>query len=389
MIVNNKNINCLEFSFSKYTYFPCRNNLLNTSIDYTYKCIVDNFIESIKKRVLGTCDRPIACLLSGGLDSSLVASIVNKLIKDNIKPNQVYKLKTFSIGLPNSEDLHYAKIVANHLESDHNEIVVSEDDLFNAIPEVIKTIESYDTTTIRASVGNYLVSKYIKENSDCKVIFNGDGADELMGGYLYFKKSPNAFEFDKECKRLLQDIHMFDVLRSDKSISSHGLEPRTPFLDRQWVEFYLSISRDLRYTTTINNCEKYLIRKAFSEIMPELLPENILWRTKEAFSDGVSKQTKSWFEIIQNHIKYNVYDHITEEVQENIINNMNPYKFNKPETLEQLHYREIFGKHFRSASCQRIIPYFWMPKYVKAKDASARSLNIYKEDNTNTSILKH
>ena len=152
-------------------------------------------------------------------------------------------------------------------------------------------------------MGNYLVAKYIKENSDCKVILNGDGADELMGGYLYFKKAPNAFEFDKECKRLLQDIYMFDVLRSDKSISSHGLEPRTPFLDRSWVEFYLSIDKELRYNTTKNECEKYLIRKSVEVVDPLLLPREILWRTKEAFSDGVSSLNKSWYKIIQEKIE--------------------------------------------------------------------------------------
>ena len=170
-------------------------------------------------------------------------------------------LKTFSIGLPGSEDLKYAKIVAHHINSEHYEIIMSEDDFFNAIPEVINKIESYDTTTVRASVGNYLIAKYISENSDCKVIFNGDGADELMGGYLYFKRTPNEYEFDKECKKLLTDIHMYDVLRSDKSISSNGLEPRTPFLDREWTEFYLSIDKRLRYDTTVKSCEKFLIRK--------------------------------------------------------------------------------------------------------------------------------
>ena len=186
---------------------------------------------------------------------------------------------------------------------------------FNAIPEVIKNIESYDTTTVRASVGNYLIGKYIKENSDCKVIFNGDGADELMGGYLYFKQSPNEYEFDKETRRLLNDIHIFDVLRSDRCISVHGLEPRTPFLDRQWVEFYLSIDRNLRYNTTKNNCEKYLIRKTFDLLEPELLPNEVLWRTKEAFSDGVSSLNKSWFEIIQEKInnKMNVGDYNEED----------------------------------------------------------------------------
>ena len=192
-------------------------------------------------------------------------------------------MKTFSIGLPNSEDLKYAKIVANHIDSDHHEIILTEDDFFNAIPEVIHKIESYDTTTVRASVGNYLIAKYISEMSDCKVIFNGDGADELMGGYLYFKYAPDEKSFDEECKRLLSDIHIFDVLRSDRSISSNGLEARTPFLDKDWVNYYLSLSKSLRYKTTVEKCEKYIIRKSFSHVEPNLLPDKILWRTKEAF----------------------------------------------------------------------------------------------------------
>ena len=138
-----------------------------------------------------------------------------------------------------SEDLKYAKIVADFLDTDHTEIIVSDEDFFNAIPEVIEKIESYDTTTVRASVGNYLLGKYIAENTDCKVIFNGDGSDELCGGYLYFHNCPDELEFDKECKRLLNDISYFDVLRSDRSISTNGLEPRTPFLDR--ITYYLSI----------------------------------------------------------------------------------------------------------------------------------------------------
>ena len=128
-----------------------------------------------------------------------------------------------------SEDLINAKIVSEYLKTDHTEIILTPDEFFNAIPEVIKTIESYDTTTVRASVGNYLIGKYISKNTDIKVVFNGDGSDELTGGYLYFLKSPDNISFDKECKNLLNNIHYFDVLRSDKCISSHGLEPRTPF----------------------------------------------------------------------------------------------------------------------------------------------------------------
>ena len=119
-------------------------------------------------------------------------------------------------------------------------------EFLDAIPDVIYNIESYDTTTVRASVGNWLICKKIKEQSNAKVIFNGDGADEVMGGYLYFHKCPDSIDFDKECRRLLKDIHYFDVLRSDRSISSHGLEARTPYLDRSFVEYYLSISHDFR-----------------------------------------------------------------------------------------------------------------------------------------------
>ena len=302
--------------------------------------------------------------------------------------NKFYKsdqpLQTFSIGLPGSEDLKYASIVAKHLKTKHHEIILTEDQFFNAIPEVIKTIESYDTTSIRASVGNYLVGKYIKENTDCKVIFNGDGADELMGGYLYFKKAPNEYEFDKECKRLLQDIYMYDVLRSDRCISSHGLEPRTPFLDRKWVEFYLTIDRNLRFNTTKDKCEKYLVRKSFHELAVELLPNEILWRTKEAFSDGVSSLTKSWYEIINEKInKLNIHESTLQNKLLSVIDMYNnfPISNNKPTTIEQAYYRYIYNKHYRGTD--HLIEYYWMPKYVTANDASARTLKVYSENNTN------
>ena len=386
--LNNKQMK-IEYNMHKYIYFPCSNNqLTNTNL---YNNIISFLITSVKKRVIDTTERPIACLLSGGLDSSLIAALVkyemykNKNLKDK-------KLKTFSIGLPGSEDLKYAKIVANHLNTEHHEIIVSEDDFFNAIPEVIRDIESYDTTTVRASVGNYLIGKYIKENTDCKVIFNGDGADELMGGYLYMKHAPNSCEFDKECKRLLNDIYMFDVLRSDKCISSHGLEPRTPYLDKTWVEFYLSINRETRYNTTINNCEKFLIRKSFDTLMPQILPKSILWRTKEAFSDGVSSQKKSWYEIIQDKIIYKMTDELNEikkednELYNNLVKLMNRYKesndnINIPITFEQAYYRYLYNINY--INTDHLIEYFWMPKFINAKDASARTLNIYKNENSN------
>ena len=219
----------------RYHTFPFNTNVFANK--YDQENILDNiqiyFKEAVFKRCI-TTDRPIACLLSGGLDSSLVAALVNEFPKMNNLP----QLETYSIGMVGSEDLKYAQQVADYLGTKHTSIEVSEVDFVNAIPKVIYDIESYDTTTVRASVGNWLVAKYISEHSEAKVIFNGDGSDELMGGYLYMKHANNCIEFDRECKRLLKNIHYFDVLRSDRSISSHGLEPRTPFLDRTWINFY-------------------------------------------------------------------------------------------------------------------------------------------------------
>ncbi len=335
--------------------------------------------EAVKKRVDNT-DREVACLLSGGLDSSIVCALVKKFHNG--------PLHTWSIGFEGSEDLKYAQIVADHIGSIHHSICVNEKEFLDAIPEVIYAIESYDTTTVRASVGNWLISKYIKENSDAKVIFNGDGADEAMGGYMYFHLAGNCLEFDKECRRLLSNIHYFDVLRSDRSISSHGLEARTPFLDRKFVQYYLSIDPKIRFHPGNNQCEKYLMRKAVEQFGNGLLPESVLWRTKEAFSDGVSKQTKSWYEIIQEHVKNDIYSHYQDEI-DNIISQYNPYTFNRPQTLEQLYYRDVFHRYYTNLSLSKVIPCFWMPKYCDATDASARTLKIYKDKMNDETLLKN
>ena len=186
-------------------------------------------------------------------------------------------------------------------------------------------------------------------------------------------KAPSALDFDYECRRLLKDIHAFDVLRSDKCISSHGLEPRTPFLDRSWVQYYLGIEPQLRYHPGENKCEKWLLRTAFSEenfLNKEglsLLPKEILWRRKEAFSDGVSKKTRSLYEIIQENICDN---------SDKILQEMNSqYQHNPPQTLEQKYYRSVFEYHYPNMG--NVVPYFWMPRFINATDASARTLDLY------------
>lgn len=348
--------------YLSYTHFPfsySRNDINSTRVDENILSNIRyHFQQAVLKRVENT-DREVCCLLSGGLDSSLVCAIAQQYTNQPIK--------TFSIGLPNSVDLKMAKLVASHIGSIHKEIIVSEEDFFNTIPEVIKTIESYDTTTVRASVGNFLVAKYISENTDCKVVLNGDGSDELVGGYLYFSACKDSYEFDKECKRRLQDISHFDVLRSDKSISGNGLEPRTPFLDRNWVQYYLSLPSFVRNHNMENRIEKFLLRKAFDTT--NLLPDTVLWRRKEAFSDGVSGESKSWSEIIQEKV---------ESLPEEILEKMNiEYSFNNPTTKEQQYYRYLFELNYKY--CEKMIPYFWMPKYVNATDSSARTLSIYQQ----------
>ena len=324
---------------------------------------------AVRKRVVGTSERPIACLLSGGLDSSLITALVKKYYKG--------ELETYSIGMKGSEDLRNARIVADHLGTKHHEIIVTPEKFFEAIPDVIRDIESYDTTSVRASVGNYLIGKYISENSKAKVILNGDGSDELTGGYIYMLKAPNSTEFDCESRRLLKDIYLFDVLRSDKSMSCHGLEPRTPFLDKYWVDYYLRIPSNIRADVTHNGkrIEKYLLRKSFEENEPDLLPSEILWRNKEAFSDGVSGTAGSWFEFIQK----NVSDMNTSNSHSVPAYEVNKYEVNKPKTKEQEYYREIFEKAY--PGCASIVPYFWMPKYVNTDDCSALTIKkeVYKD----------
>jgi asparagine synthase (glutamine-hydrolysing) len=185
-----------------------------------------------------------------------------------------------------------------------------------------------------------------------------------MGGYLYFHACPDEEQFDTECRRLINSISYFDVLRSDKSISSHGLEPRTPYLDKGFVDAYMALPKSVRYHK--GHIEKYVIRSIIEWIDPTLIPHSILFRKKEAFSDGVSSMEKSWYQTIQERIP----------LSESSVS----YDFNIPTTDEQRYYRDLFRKYHKD--CDHLVPYFWMPRFVKATDASARTLSQYKETNT-------
>ena len=274
------------------------------------------------------------------------------------------KLKTFSVGLKDSVDLYYAKIVADYLQTDHTELIISEEDMLNGIDNNIYHIESYDITTVRASTPMMLLCKYIKNNTDIAVIFSGEGSDEASGSYMYFHNAPDEKSFHQETERLLSELHRFDVLRADKSAAAAGLEIRVPFLDKQFIKYYMSIDPSLKIPG--KNIEKRLLREAFEN----MLPSEIVWRVKEGMSDGVSSQEKSWFSIIQDYCDekvdpetYKKYDRMDP-----------PY----PPNLEALYFRNVFEKYYPGLS--HVIPHYWLPKWSgDTTEPSARTLDVYKK----------
>jgi len=345
-----------------YHSIPWLKNPYAADISIASSMVRKSLEQAIEKRLMS--DRPIGALLSGGLDSSLVCAIAAKYLKQFNK-----KLTTFSIGMAGSTDLKYAQTVADQIGSVHNTITLSQDDFFNAIPLVVKAAETYDITSVRASVGNWLVGKYIRENTDIKVVFNGDGSDEIFGGYLYFYRAPSDEEFEAESTRLLKDINSFDVLRSDRSMAAHGLEARTPFLDRQFVAVAKSLPTELRRPSA-NQVEKFILRKAFES--ENLLPTDVLWRKKEAFSDGVSATDKPWHATIDAWARTQIPN-----VDDELAAASKKYPVNTPKSAEALLYRRIFEEHYGVKSVG-VIPYMWMPSWSpETTDPSARTLSLY------------
>ena len=362
---NNYNIRS-ETYFTAKKYLDIENYNGINQLDNILETIKSTLTQSVKKRLIS--DRPVCALLSGGLDSSLVCSIANKLLKETGQ-----KLYTFSIGIPGSPDNKYAQIVADYIGSEHTVINISQEDAIAALKDVIWATETYDITTVRASTGQYLVSKYIADNTNFKVILSGDGSDEVTNGYLENFLAPDTEALHKHAVKRISEIHYYDVLRADRATSIHGLELRVPFLDVSFVDYYLSIDPVLKMPSK-NRCEKYLLREAFSN---NYLPEEVLWRQKEAFSDGISSEENSWHSIIKT-----VCDKIISD--EDLTNAKTPFNYCSPISKESYYFRQLFtemyGEHFSN-----IIPKFWMPEWSETDDPSARSLNIYsnKEDIVN------
>lgn len=316
------------------------------------------FESAVNKRFM--TDRPFGVFLSGGLDSSLVAALV-------AKKNAPNKIHSFSIGMIGSTDLAKARIVANHIGSIHHEVVVTAQEMLDVQPDVIRALETYDTTTIRAGTPMYLLSKYIKENTNIVVVFSGEGSDEASGSYLYFHNAPSPAEFQDECVRLLRDLSYFDCLRCDKAVAANGLEVRVPFLDTEFLYEYMRVP--VEWKQPHNGMEKWFIRQAFEGT--GLLPYEILWRKKEAFSDGVSSTEKSWFQIIQTHIDSIIPD-------SEFLNKKDSITPNPPMLKESYYYRKLFDEYF--PGCAHTIPYYWLPKWSgNTNDPSARVLSVYSE----------
>uniref|UniRef100_A0A3B1J922 Asparagine synthetase [glutamine-hydrolyzing] n=1 Tax=Astyanax mexicanus TaxID=7994 RepID=A0A3B1J922_ASTMX len=320
------------------------------------------FENAVRKRLMA--HRRIGCLLSGGLDSSLVAATLVKLSKEQ---ELQYPIQTFAIGAEDSPDIAAARKVAAHIGSEHHEVNFTPEEAIKAVEEVIVHLESYDITTVRASVGMYLISKYIREKTDSVVIFSGEGSDELTQGYIYFHKAPSPKAGAEDSVRLLKELYMFDVLRADRTTAAHGLELRVPFLDHRFTAYYLSLPEEMRAPK--DGVEKHLLREAFSGL--DLIPDEILWRRKEAFSDGMTSTKKSWYSFLQENIESKINDSQLQKAKK-------LFPYNPPTTKEGLFMRQLFEKHY--PGCCEWTTHYWMPRWIKATDPSARTLSIYKPE---------
>ena len=328
--------------------------VVKDDIETVCKNIHDKLVAGIEKRL--DADAPLGFLLSGGLDSSLVCAVSAKLLK---KP-----IRTFAIGMnTDAIDLKYAKEVADHIGSDHREIIITRDDVINALKEVISILGTYDITTIRASIGMYLICKAIHEQTDIRVLMTGEISDELFG-YKYTDFAPDADSFQKEAAKRIRELYMYDVLRADRCISSNSMEARVPFGDLDFASYVMSIDPKMKLNKY--NKGKYLLRHAFEG---DYLPYDILMREKAAFSDAVG---------------HSMVDHLKEYAEkvysdEQFETECKKYDFATPFTKESLLYRQIFEEYYPNQA--HMIADFWMPNKAwegcNVNDPSARVLSNY------------
>ncbi|TLX78330.1 asparagine synthase B [Labilibacter sediminis] len=319
-----------------------------------YQKINEKLTEGIEKRL--QADVPVGFLCSGGLDSSLVCAVAAKMLD---KP-----IKTFAVGIEDDPiDTKYAKIVADYLGADHTEVLFTKQQIFDTLSTLIYNIETWDITTIRASMGMYLICKYISEETDVKVLMTGEIADEILG-YKYTDFAPSPEAFQQEAEKRLKEIHQYDVLRADRCISSCGLEARVPFGDLDFVKYIMSIDPAKKMNTYGEG--KYLLRAAFEG---DYLPQEILHRDKAAFSDAVGHSSVDYLKAYAEKMY----------TDEDLAAAKDKYPNCPPFTKESLMYRDIFEKHFPGRSA--VIKDFWMPnkewENCDVDDPSARVLPNY------------
>lgn len=321
--------------------------------------------EKLESAVLShlQCECQFGVFLSGGIDSSLIASIATKIMH---KKNPDFKLKSYSVGLEGAPDFKYSRMVAEYIQSEHHEVYFTIEQGLDCIREIIYHLETYDVTTIRASIPMYILTRYIK-NDGLKMVLSGEGADEILGGYLYFHRAPNAKEFHEETVSRVLNLSHSDCLRANKSTLSWSVELRVPFLDTEFINYAMSICpEDRMITPNSKNIEKYILRQAFTD---GYLPDEVLWRQKEQFSDGVGY---GWIDSIKSYAASNITDKEFEMASQ-------IYPFNTPLSKEGFYYRRLFEEMFPHEACARTVKSLWVPRtdWGCSADPSGRAQKVH------------
>ncbi|MDY6465919.1 MAG: asparagine synthase B [Succinivibrio dextrinosolvens] len=357
-----------QYYFRDWTEYE---NVKNATDDV--KVLKDGLMDAVRHQLM--CDVPYGVLLSGGLDSSVISAIAKyysqKRVEDDGKTDAWFpRLHSFAIGLEGAPDLKKARVVADYLGTVHHEIHYTIQEGLDALRDVIYHIETYDVTTIRASTPMYLMARYIKAMG-IKMVLSGEGSDEIFGGYLYFHKAPNDKEMHEELIRKLDQLHLYDCLRANKSLMAWGVEGRVPFLDKKFLDIAMNFKPSAKMCQG-STIEKKVLREAFDG----MLPEEVLWRQKEQFSDGVGY---SWIDALRDYAEKSVSDRKFAEREIR-------FPVNTPVTKEAYLYREIFEDLFKLPSAVKTVPYgksvacstetaiAWDAKFAQMNDPSGRTV---------------
>ncbi len=358
-----------QTGFVKY-YRPQWEDAATATLPADYTAIRETLTKAVQKRLMS--DVPVGVLLSGGLDSSLTSSIAARLMKEEGK-----QLHSFAIGLnAMAPDVIAARKVAEFLGTKHHEVYFTIEQGIDILDKLIWHLETYDVTSVRASTPMYFLSKAIAD-AGVKVVLSGEGADEIFGGYLYFRNAPSAADFQKEAIERVQKLFTADLLRADKSTMAHGIEARVPFLDKAFLEVAMKISPDEKQPKTYNGIEKYILRKAFDVPEHPYIPDEVLWRQKEQFSDGVGY---SWIDALIEYCGSLVTDEEMAAAEE-------CFPYNTPTTKEAYYYRSVFSKHYPQVSAAQTVRK-WIPKWQDNTDPSGRANAAHINADISITLLK-